>query len=162
MAGEGAANKFEPEPAVAMPLDAAIDLDLRFLELIPEPTPVPSQPPDANERAEIAQLERDQKRKRLEQWEKHSELEHHSRRQDIKQRKKYAAKIFGLACWWLVGVFALLIASGWRGGFFYLSDRVLLGLLGGSTATVVGLFYIVGHYLFPNRDRGSHPPDEKR
>jgi hypothetical protein len=38
---------------------------------------------------------------------------------------------------------------------FELSDTVILGLIGGTTANVVGLFYIVARYLFPRRDNGE-------
>lgn len=38
---------------------------------------------------------------------------------------------------------------------FELSDTVVLALIGGTTANVVGLFYIVARYLFPRRDNGG-------
>ena len=56
-----------------------------------------------------------------------------------------------------------LWGSGWRSGPFRLSDKVLLGLLGGTTVTVVGLFGIVAHYLFPRHDtdEGKAEPSDR-
>lgn len=92
---------------------------------------------------------------------------------DTKARKKYARKIFRLIKWWLIGIGALIVLQGflgkreisiafhwfgspWRSSIhFELSDSVLLALIGGTTASVIGLFAIVANYLFAKR------PDEK-
>ncbi|HEY0009326.1 MAG TPA: hypothetical protein VGB55_11425 [Tepidisphaeraceae bacterium] len=70
-------------------------------------------------------------------------------KQDIRERKAYADRIFRLISLWLAGVFWLVIAAGWTKGEFKLSDRVLITLLGATTASVIGLFVIVANYLFP-------------
>lgn len=86
-----------------------------------------------------------------------NELKRHeldSRKQDTKERKDYATKLFRLISAWLLSILTILMLSGFgRIGCleFKLSDAVLLGLIGGTTATVLGLFVIVVNYLFPNR-----------
>ena len=75
--------------------------------------------------------------------------------QDIEQRRIYAKRLFCLICVWLVAVGLLLVANmfPWPmwGIEWGLSDPVLLALIGGTTANVLGLFYIVLKYLFPNQ-----------
>jgi len=72
--------------------------------------------------------------------------------QDIDERKKYAAKIFKLICWWVSGLLLVICLSSWAGATrFRTATPVLLALVGSTTATVLGLFYIVAHYLFPDR-----------
>jgi hypothetical protein len=70
--------------------------------------------------------------------------------QDIEERKKYAHRIFVLICFWIGAVFLLLIAVG-VGYHFALSNSVLLAVIGSTTVNVLGIFYIVTHYLFPKR-----------
>lgn len=95
-------------------------------------------------------------------------------RQDIKARKRYARCIFRLIVWWLVSIFVMLLLQGflseakievlwppfcplWKTKIgFRLSDPVLLALIGGTTANVLGLFFFVVQYLFPKR--GSLTP----
>ena len=71
-------------------------------------------------------------------------------RQDIAERKIYAKRIFVLICCWLVAAFLLLVADG-IGFHFALSDSVVLAVIGSTTINVLGIFYIVTHYLFPKR-----------
>ena len=71
-------------------------------------------------------------------------------KQDTEERKTYANKIFKLICVWLLAVFGILVAQGSDCGF-ELSDAVLLALIGGTTANVLGIFIIVAQYLFPKR-----------
>jgi hypothetical protein len=75
-----------------------------------------------------------------------------SLKQDIEERKIFARWIFALICVWVVGLFVLLILQGFEGShirLFKLSDPVLLAIVGSTTVNVLGLFYIVAHYLFP-------------
>ena len=84
-------------------------------------------------------------------------------RQDIKERKEYARKTFKLICFWLAGVFILLIIQGFLGAGqtsfmfpsghelkikFSLADNVLIAIVGGTTASVMGIFVYVMKYLF--------------
>jgi hypothetical protein len=80
-----------------------------------------------------------------------------SLKQDIDERKKYAHRIFCLMCSWLGVAFLILILNGFQHlTSFYLTQPVLLALIGGTTADVLGIFYIVTHYLFPH----SHSDDK--
>ena len=73
--------------------------------------------------------------------------------QNIDERKKYAHRIFCLMCSWLGLAFVILILDGFQSSTnFYLTQPVLLALIGGTTADVLGIFYIVTHYLFPHSD----------
>jgi hypothetical protein len=84
-------------------------------------------------------------------------------RQDISERKCYASKTFTLICCWLAGVFLVLILQGFLGGDqsvfvfpsgheikikFCLGDNVLIAVVGGTTASVIGIFVYVVKYLF--------------
>ena len=72
-------------------------------------------------------------------------------KQDIRERKKYAFYIFIFLCAWIASLFVLLFAQGLaRWTHFSLSERTLLAVVGGTTADVLGLFYIVARYLFPS------------
>lgn len=80
--------------------------------------------------------------------------------QDIDERKNYAAKIFKLICWWVAGLLTVVCLSSWAGATrFRTATSVLLALVGSTTATVLGLFYIVAHYLFPDRGSKVHTED---
>jgi hypothetical protein len=96
-----------------------------------------------------------------------------SLKQDRAERKSYANRIFILISAWLLGVFVILILSGFgrpsdnhfivycKSSFvvfpltFSISDKVLMTLIGGTTATVLGLFAIVANYLFPKRGNSN-------
>ena len=73
------------------------------------------------------------------------------RRQDIKERKKYARCIFCLVCVWLAAVLAITTASGTKRCPVNLSDAVLIALISGVSVNVIALFAIVTTYLFPKR-----------
>lgn len=72
-----------------------------------------------------------------------------SARQDRCERKTYAGKIYKLLLWWVVGVFVLLLLNGF--GLQKLSDGVLIAVVSGTTASVIGIFLVVANYLFPKR-----------
>jgi len=81
--------------------------------------------------------------------------------QDIDERKKYAHRIFCLICAWLGGSFLLLVADGIaRSQWFSLPEGVLLAIIGGTSADVLGIFYIVTHYLFPQSAPSAESPDD--
>lgn len=134
-----------------------IGLELDRLKRIPAPPDAPDAPDDAAADEEQYLAEGKEQEEYLHQKEMHA-LERQSVRQDIRERKKYANKIFWMISVWLVAVFLLLILCGvehWRccGNemfSFKLSDSVLLAIVGGTTANVLGLFIVVANYLFPN------------
>ena len=88
---------------------------------------------------------------------------------DIQARQTYASSIFRLICWWLASILIVLILQGflskreivlnfpllgshWKTSIhFELAEGLLLALVGGTTATVLGLFVIVANYFFPKR-----------
>ncbi len=81
--------------------------------------------------------------------------------QDINERRKYAAKIFRLIRWWITGLMVIICLSSWAGGTrFRTATPVLLALVGSTTVTVLGLFYIVAHYLFPDRGQRETPSEQ--
>lgn len=82
-------------------------------------------------------------------------------KQDRHERGKYADKLFKLICVWLVVISVVIVGSGYKNDLditvtypngkvisktitpprFALSDAVLLALIGGTTASVLGLFH---------------------
>ena len=70
--------------------------------------------------------------------------------QDTEERKKYAHRIFVLICIWIGCVFLIVAAQG-IGYHFSLAEGIVLAVIGTTTVNVLGIFYIVAHYLFPNR-----------
>jgi len=71
--------------------------------------------------------------------------------QNIKARKRYASAVFILVISWVTLVFALLIFQGFGFRGFHLSDNVLLGAIGSTTADIIGILLIVIRYLFPGK-----------
>ena len=69
----------------------------------------------------------------------------------LEQRKKYAPALFWVLVTWLAIVIAILASQAWKACGFWLSDPVLIALLGTSTVNVVGLFYVVAKFLFPSK-----------
>jgi hypothetical protein len=81
-------------------------------------------------------------------------------KQDIRARKRYARYIFALIVCWLVAVFFLILSEGisrlpFFGDAFSLADSVIIALISGATANVLGLFVFVVRYLFPVRDKSG-------
>ena len=68
-------------------------------------------------------------------------------------RKEYGGKIFQLIIWWLVTILALVFFDSI--GEINISDPVLISLIGGTTASVLGIFHFVLKYLY------RHPKFEK-
>ena len=77
-------------------------------------------------------------------------LELKSKEQDIDMRKDFATKTYNLVCIYLVVVFFVVFLSCCPAEF-YMSDGVLITLLGTTTINVIGLFAIVMNYLFPKK-----------
>jgi hypothetical protein len=114
------------------------------LDLIRLPTENPPNSPDQQTIQEVQSLDDARQRAII------AGLE-----QDREERKKYAHRIFVLICTWIGGVFAIVVAQG-IGCHFSLAEGVVLAVIGTTTVNVLGIFYIVAHYLFPN------PPVDKR
>ena len=63
--------------------------------------------------------------------------------QDRDQRKDFAERIFSFTLIYMFLVFVILFISGTTTINFYLSDNVLITLLGTTTANVIGILIIV-------------------
>jgi hypothetical protein len=68
----------------------------------------------------------------------------------LKQRKRYAFLLFGLSAVWLLFIGMFLVLAGMEK--LKVADSVLIALISTTTANVLGLFYIVARWLFPNRN----------
>jgi hypothetical protein len=90
--------------------------------------------------------------------------------EDMAARRLYARQIFILIICWLAAILLVLLLQGfssksgalfvlhllgteWRINGFQLADSVLLALIGGTTASVLGLFAIVAKYFFPEKTK---------
>jgi hypothetical protein len=105
--------------------------------------------PDSKTRLESAEIWKDFARTRI-----------RSLSQDIDERKKYAHRIFCLICCWLGICFSLLGLEGFAHWTqFSLPEGVLMAVIGSTTVDVLGIFYIVTHYLFPKNEAPSFPED---
>jgi len=71
--------------------------------------------------------------------------------QNIQERKKYAGRFFILSCCWMITITGVVMLDGWTVLGFRLSDKVVLALIGSTTINVLGILYVVAHYLFPKR-----------
>ena len=69
---------------------------------------------------------------------------------DIGARKEYASKLYWFLSLWSICLLAILVFCGL--GCIYLSDKVLVTLLAGTTIEIVGLFVIVTRYIFPKKN----------
>ena len=69
-----------------------------------------------------------------------------NRKQDRKERRRYAEHIFTLISLWLFTVLFILMINTKAG--LRLSDSVIITLITTTTASVLGLFVIVINYLF--------------
>lgn len=132
------------------------DVDLSSqLPKIKETTPLSSE--ESVGKKEEADLESRIKCDRLQE-------EVDSLKQDRNERKKYADKTFTLVCVWLIGVFIIIIFSGFLSEpclfvtrwcslklIFRLPEALLIAIVGGTTASVIGIFLVVANYLFPKR-----------
>ncbi len=72
--------------------------------------------------------------------------------QDIKERERYAKNIFALISIWLIGLGLVIVLQGNENNGFNLSETLMLSLVGGTTINVLGLFFVVLKYLFPEPD----------
>lgn len=93
----------------------------------------------------------DQRRRELDLG--HRELDHDDHSREVKDREKYTDRLFWLMVVWMSVVLAILVVTGVQDSFFVLSDTVLVALIGGTTANVIGLFVIVARHLFPHRNK---------
>lgn len=77
---------------------------------------------------------------------------------NIKEREKYAGKIYRLIVVWFIFLGCIVILQGITPSDiiekgFKLSDTVLLALIGSTTANVLGILFVVLKYLFPEQQK---------
>ncbi|WP_303224030.1 hypothetical protein [Butyricimonas faecihominis] len=95
---------------------------------------------------------RKQKLRRLELENAAIEGENEGDSQDRKQRKEFADKIFDFVRNYMLFVCIVLFLKGITSQF-YLSDTVIVTLLGTTTANVIGILIIVVTYLFSRKKK---------
>lgn len=100
---------------------------------------------DSNElyREESASLELEAKRENI----RRVQIENNASDSDITTKRRYGIWLLGIIALWLASVLAIISFTG--AGTFKLSDKILLTLIGSTTANLVGLLYIVVSHLFP-------------
>jgi hypothetical protein len=69
------------------------------------------------------------------------------REQDREERLRYAKRVFRLIVWWLVWVGSVVVVDDIEPLPFDLADAVIIALVGGTTASVIGIFLIIANYL---------------
>lgn len=115
----------------------------KLIEKIAEP----SSPSDEEPPEETALLEQNRIEHEAEQ---HAcELRNERYKQDTKERRRYAKKVFCYLQIWTIGVGMVVILAGL--GYMKLSDNVLIAIISGSTIKIIGLFAIVVRNLFPGQ-----------
>ena len=131
------------------PSDKEPDLNLENVRVL-SPRAIVSDP-GGDTSLETQSLEQAQLRVEVEKL--RAELD--SFRQDVRERKTFAPKLYALTCCWLCSVVVIILMQAFSEGnsrhFFRLSDSVLIALLGTTTVNVIGLFYAVAKYLFPEK-----------
>jgi anaerobic C4-dicarboxylate transporter len=123
--------------------------------------PVPEVLDSALEKDEVANLDEDlgtYQRKARETSLQKKEHELEVERVMLKQRKRYAILLFGLSAVWLIFIGAFLVFAGIEK--LKVADSVLIALVSTTTANVLGLFYIVARWLFPNKNIESRSKGE--
>lgn len=95
---------------------------------------------------------KNEKEKKLEHENQILKLKYKNIEQNIQLRKDFSNKTFALIICWVIFIAFILLISGISSLLFgksFLSDAIILASIGGTTATVLGLFAIVLHNLFP-------------
>lgn len=131
---------------------------------IPPPPPPEGIPPERETKSR-----QDDHRERAQR--RRDDLINEDYEQDIKARKEYADKLYGLIKYWLIGIGFLIVFQGFTVDFvffstpsdslnfkdyfpisFSLSDKVLIAILTGTTINVLGLFLVVARYFYKSKD----------
>ncbi len=81
--------------------------------------------------------------------------DYESKKQDRELRKEFANKIFWGNVIWMFFVAIMIMQTGMASyqekGF--LSNQVIIALIGGGTTSIIGLLFAVCNYLFPNKGK---------
>lgn len=81
------------------------------------------------------------------------QLENQNKEQDMVFRRDLTQRISEISFWWLLFLAVILIMQGYKHPlsatfYFKLADSTVNLLLGTTTATILGLFFIVIRYFF--------------
>lgn len=133
---------------------------------IPPPPPLKGIPPERETKSG-----QDDHREDADAQRRRDDLINEDYAQDIKARKEYADKLYGLIKFWLIGIGFLIVFQGFTVDFiffstpsyslnfkdyfpisFSLSDKVLIAILTGTTINVLGLFLVVARYFYKSKD----------
>ena|ERR1700755_1605749 len=77
-----------------------------------------------------------------------------------KLRIPYIDKLFWLTVIWLLIVIIFLILQATAKNYFNLSDGVLIAFITSTTVAVIGLFMLVGKWLFPSEQKEGEAKKE--
>ena len=83
----------------------------------------------------------------------HQRLKNRELKQNIEERRVYAAKVYRLVGWCLAGVAFFVFLQGLPDASFQIDDKVLIAIITSATANVIGLFVIIVRYLFRGPER---------
>jgi hypothetical protein len=130
--------------------DAPSPVDINQIRVPEPPEAVPiGKEEDGLAKVEDARLSGEQWREKHLREKEAADLKGH--KSDIENRAKYTKRLYVTMVAWMGAVYAVIVLSGWSIGGFALSDGVLIALITGTTANVIGLFVIVARYLFAKR-----------
>lgn len=126
-----------------------LDLDSILVPAVADVTDVA----DSRTKLEVKTLESEERKARLAKL-----------NQDLELRGQYSEKLYKLIMFWLIAIFLLLMIQGFAGvgGYFAISDKVLITIIGGTTINVLGLFAIVANYIFPKEASASRVVKKKK
>ena len=125
--------------------------------------PKPIIPPEAIEKTAPAGLEEDLgslKRRGLAAEVRTKELGADDLSSQLEMRRDYASRIFKLSGCWLGFIGLSLILAGQ--GKLKIADSVQIALITTTTINVLGLFYIVARWLFPNKGNNELPDNQAK
>ena len=108
---------------------------------------------DSGRYNDIDNLIKEQELQKLQLENEARRVENESESQNKEQRKDFAERIYSFASIYMLGVFLILFIVGTETTNFYLSDNVLITLLGTTTANVIGILIIVVTYLFSRKKK---------
>lgn len=143
------------------------------LSIIRAPDNVPADEPDAKSKKELRKFQGEAYRAKHDR--RMLDEDYRDKRTEVQNRSTYTNRLYWLMVGWMVVVLGIILLTGlkhpelrkdetgafvplhWYDWFvaFDLPEGVLLALIGGTTANVIGLFLVVARYLFPRRTNGE-------
>lgn len=167
MASNDPFDEIPPQPKPNIPETAwerlsPVDLTRELRQEIPD-QPEPNVPSIALEKKAPADYEtglKSLKEREKEAGIKQKELGNDDISAQLKMRELYASRIFKLSAGWLSFIGLVLLLAGL--GKLKVADSVQIALITTTTINVLGLFYIVARWLFPNKGNNDLPTQSPR